>query len=155
MATAKAPLFVQSAMLPAKQLELTARVALWRESAKKLAEAVEEERVNRQYLVDNYFPNFEEGTHTGSLSDGYNLKCEMRINRSVDQEQYAAAEKYAASGWVGAPRLRALLDRVFRPKIELNLKEWKSLDPKEQRSLADLVVEKPGMPSMKYEEKKR
>lgn len=152
---AKAPVFVQSALLPAQQLDLVARVEVWQESAKRLAEAVEEERENRKYVIEHWFPEFEEGTHTGALSNGYNLKCDMRINRTVDQDSYQRALDYSKTNWSGAPRLRTLLERVFRVKMELNLGEWRELDESERRTLADIVIEKPGMPGLRYEEKKK
>lgn len=152
---AKAPVFVQAALLPAAQLDLEARVTLWHQSARKLAAALEEERANRAYIVEHWFPEFEEGTHTGSLSNGYNLKCEMRIGRTVDQEQYQEALRHSKSNWTGAPRLAELLERVFRQKIELNVTEWKSLDEGERRTLADIVTEKPGLPALRYEERKK
>lgn len=152
---AKAPVFVQAALLPADQLDLTARVSLWQESVKKLAVAVDEERANRAYIIEHWFPEFAEGTHTGTLQNGYNLKCEMRLNRTVDQEQYQKAYEYSQSNWSGAPRLAELLERCFRKKMELNVGEWKKLDNNEFKTLSDLVIEKPGTPALKYEERKK
>lgn len=155
-----APVFVQSAMMPATQLELTARIALWQESVKRLSAAVEEERVNRAYLIEHWFPNFEEGTHTGALSDGYNLKCTMPVNRTVDQERYRKAFDYAYGHSDNEQTRRRIiiarerLDTIFRLKAELNVSAWKNADSDLRLKFADFVTEKPGTPALKYVERK-
>lgn len=148
-------------MLPAQQLDLATQVALWREAAAKAAKFKEEELELRKELAEKYFPVFEEGTQTGSLSDGYNLKCGKALYRSVGQEEIRAAYEFANTLHNDpeivekAEALKELLDRVFRIKYELELNEWRGLTDDDRRKLADIVTEKPGeTPSLKYEEKK-
>lgn len=160
MAKAKAPLFVQAAMLPAAQLELSARVGEWNEVVKKINKLKDEEDTLRTFIIEKWFPNFEEGTHTGSMQEGYNLKCEMKINRNVGQDEITAAYEWATKLHndpeiqIKAAALKELLDRVFRVKYELSLSEWRVLDDEERKKLADIVTEKPGKSGLKYEEKK-
>lgn len=147
---AKAPLFVAASLGVTAELELATAVQIWRDDQEALAKAVEKERASRQALIDKYFPNFEEGVHTGSLRE-FNLKCTMTINRSVVQEQYAAAHAHYIEKQNEA-RL-ALLNKVFRAKQEVNVKDWKALSPDERKVLADIVTEKPGLPQLKLEPK--
>jgi hypothetical protein len=160
MAKAAAPLFVQAAMLPAQQLELSARVGEWDEVYKKLTKLKEEEDVLRSFIIEKWFPEFKEGTHTGSMQNGMNLKCGMGMNRNVIQEQVVAAYAFATMKHNDpevikkAAALKELLDRVFRVKYELNLSEYRAVSDEELKKLGDLVTEKPAKPTLKYEEKK-
>lgn len=150
---AKSPKFVAAAMGTAAELELVAAVKIWQDAQHKLSIAVEAERAARAAIVEKYFPKFEEGTHTGSLRE-HNLKCEMKVNRTVVQEQYAAAHQFALDHPGQGEALAGLLSRAFRAKQELNTKDWKGMTPAERMILADIVVEKPGTPSLKLEPKK-
>lgn len=148
-------------MLPAAQLELATQIALWKEAQAKAAKFKEEELELRKSIAAKWFPVFEEGTQTGSLSDGFNLKCGMALYRSVGQEEIKAAYAFANTLHNDpeivekAQALKELLDRVFRIKYELELTEWRELTDDDRRKLADIVTEKPGeTPSLKYEEKK-
>lgn len=147
---AKAPVFVAASLGVAKELELTTAIELWREAAEKATLAVEAERAARQLLVDRYFPNLGEGTHTAALRD-HNLKYTNTINRSVVQEQFNAARAYAVEH--KAEALLGLLDRAFRAKQEVVVSEWKALTAEQRKVLADIVTEKPGSPQLKYEPK--
>jgi hypothetical protein len=154
MAEKKLPVFVESALGVASQLELKTQVKIWKEAEEKLAAAKATELELRTALVEKWFPNFVEGTNTGQLRED-NLKCVMPMNRNVDQDQYSEAWAWATKEET-APRLRlrALLELVFKQKVDLSVGAWKELSNDDRKKLADIVTEKPGTPSLKLEPRK-
>lgn len=149
----KAPVFTESALGVASQLELQTQVTTWKEAEEKLAAAKAAELELRLTLVNKWFPNFEEGTNTGQLREK-NLKCVMPMNRTVVQAQYLEAWEFATKTWdspitqAKANNLKELLELVFKPVYELRVGVWKDLSDEKRKRLADLVIEKPGTPSL-------
>src|SRR5262245_13469885 len=123
---AKPPIFVEANLLPAEQLELQVAVANWKDAQQKVSEAVAAEMELRLMIVNRWFKDCEEGTNTGSLKEA-NLKCGIRINRSVSQDQFKEAWEWATKQWesphtqVRANSLRELLETTFKPKYELSI----------------------------------
>ena len=154
MANGKAPVFTESQLGVASQLELQTQVREWKEAEQRLAKAKADEMELRLAIVNKWFPKFAEGTNTATLREE-NLKCGMPMNRTVDQDQY-----FEAWGWATLEdtpprlRLRDLLNRTFKLKAELIVGTWKDLTDAERSKLADLVTEKPGTPSLKLEPRK-
>lgn len=148
--------FVAASFGPAAELELLSALKIWTDAQTTLALAIDAERAARTAIVEKYFTDKSEGTHTGSLRESH-LKCTFPISRSVDQEQFAAADAFANNA--DAPealreRLRRLLSTAFRAKQEVSVKEWKALSDDDRKFLADIVTEKPGTPQLKLEPKK-
>lgn len=154
MAEKKPPVFKETELGVASQLELQTQVKEWKASEERLAKAKADEMELRTALVTKWFPNFDEGTNTGLLRED-NLKCGMPMNRTVNQEQYQSAWDWATKeDTPPRMRLRTLLELVFRPKVELSVGTWKDLNDDERKKLADIVTEKPGTPTLKLEPRK-
>jgi len=103
----------------------------------------------RKALFARSFPAPVEGSaqNKKDLSEGWILQGDYKINRSVDDAVVSALMK--------GDNTRALAERVFRYKPELNLKEYKGLSPEDKKLIADAVTEKPGTPSLEVKLPKR
>lgn len=152
MAEKKPPVFEESKLGVASQLELSAEIAVWREAKTALANATAKEMETRLTIVNKWFPNFVEGTNTGKLRAA-ELKCGMGLNRNVSQDKYKEAWAWATlEDTPPRLKLRELLLKVFKPTYDISIGAWKALDDKERLKLADIVTEKPGTPSLAYKE---
>lgn len=122
----------------------------WYQVNEHLSDVKARELLLRKRLFAEAFPSPTEGAKDNkhALSDGWILQGDYKINRTVDE---AALTTLRSSGH----NVAALVDSVIRFKPEVKLKEWKALSDDDRRLLADLVIEKPGTPSLEVKFPKR
>lgn len=103
----------------------------------------------RKELFARQFPNPVEGSAENKvqLGDGWILQADYKINRTVDDA--------VVSALMQGDNTRALAQKVFRYKPELNLKDFKALSPEERALISEAVTEKPGTPALSIKLPKR
>lgn len=126
-----------------------AKLARWFELTTKMDEIKAEEIALRKELFAGAFPDPTEGSAKNKLplDDGFILQGDYKINRSVD----AAVVSALAKGDNTAPLVGKLID--YKPSLVL--KEWKALTDDDLKLVADMVIEKPGTPTLKIVKPKR
>lgn len=128
-------------------------VAEWQKSLETAAEAKNAEAAKRTALYDAIFAGSPEGTNHAPLPNGDSLVCDIRINRTVNRAELEAARAYALNK--NNAQLLGLLDRVvsYDPKVVVG--EYKSASNEEKKILADIIVEKPGLPGLEVKTPKK
>jgi hypothetical protein len=120
----------------------------WYTLKQQIDELKNKEVVLRQFIFNGIFPKPEEGINKHDINDGSGavLKATHVINRKVQED---ALEDLSDSLQVVDANLPQLdLDKLVKWKPEVSIKEYRALTD-EQRNLFDQVlVIKPGMPSL-------
>lgn len=128
----------------ATQSDLTA----WYEMQEKLRVLKADEMTLRKKIVASYFPAPTEGTNSAPLADGWVLKMTQPVTRGID---IAVLETMSAEFQEKGISISMLID--WKPSLKVSV--YKELE-EEQRHLFDQVlVIKPGSPSLKIEMPKR
>lgn len=104
----------------------------------------------RKRIFEEAFPTPAEGAERNkmSLGEGWILQGDYRIHRTVDEAMVATLRGMGDN-------VATIVDGVIRWKPELKLKEWKALDADTRKLLAEIVVEKPGTPTLEVKLPKR
>lgn len=104
----------------------------------------------RNRIFGEAFPAPTEGSAGNKmpLDEGWILQGDYKINRTVDE-----AMVHALRGM--GDNVATIVDGVIRWKPELKLKEWKALDADTRKLLAEMVIEKPGTPTLEVKLPKR
>lgn len=121
-------------------------LARWHELNTAIKHMQAEERALREGLFAGTFPEPEEGTNKVELPDGRILKAVHKIYRNVDAEALANQPK----GWLP----KKVLDEVIRHKPELVIKAYRGLEGDTKKKLDDILIIKPGLPSLELIEPK-
>lgn len=117
------------------------KLAEWHKAKEQLDVLKAKELSLRNEIFGEAFPSPVEGSRNKApLASGYVLKGDYKINRNVDQAVVATLAK--------GDNTRALTDKYFRVKYDLNITEWKKATPEEIKILAEAVIEKPGTPAL-------
>lgn len=132
-------------------------IMAWKQANEALAFAKEHEMKLRLELAKAEFKfdenALEAGTENIELGNGYKLKCEKKINYSLNNKDDAvdkALTKIEKSGAEGA----FIVDRLVRWKPELSVSEYKKLDPKYKKIIDEVVTTKAATPSLTLVEPK-
>ena len=124
------------------------KIERWFELQTQLEAIKQEELELRREIFGEQFPNPVEGSDNKvDLGGGWILQATQPYTRSVDA---AVASTLRAD-----KETRKLVDSVLDYKPSLKTREWKALTDNERVILADLVIEKPGTPSLKITFPKR
>lgn len=114
------------------------------------AKALESSAINRRREVEDALldslrlNNTDEGTHT-LKRDGFVIKVTYRNNRKVDAEALIEQAKKAGIS-------NEMLNKLFRWKPEIAMREWKSAPEEVINSLARAVTTSAGRPSVSITE---
>lgn len=134
---------------PVEAMDDATLTMAWYRVDQELAAIKTRELELRKALFARSFPTPTEGSANNKLplAEGWILQGDYKINRSVDEAVVSALYK--------GDNTRALAERVFRWKPELNLKEYNALSPEDKLLVADAVTEKPGTPALEIKLPKR
>lgn len=125
----------------------------WNETKKELDRLKAEEIQLRSAVVALSFTDVDkEGTQNLELGQGYKLKCIFKTNYSfTDKDALEKAlskiEKLGAEG-------EYIAERLVKFKPELSISEYKKLDNKYLKIINEVIVTKPGTPTLELVEPK-
>lgn len=136
-----------------EQVEFYTMLNDWYELSEQAAVLKAKENEARRALVAKFFPDAKEGVNTLSIAYGKVLKANVPVTRTVDDPQLEALKKLATSE--GRVSVLSLCDTLFTYKPSLAVGEWKDLSDDERKLFADVITEKPGMPSLSIETPKK
>lgn len=112
----------------------------WVEASRLLTEIKDREFELRKRVVQGFFPHGkDDGTETAKLENGWQLKAQFKLNRSVD---CAVLQDVLASLPAGVS------DQLFRYNPELNVTSYKRLAPEIRGIVDTALVIKPGTPAV-------
>ena len=111
-------------------------IAEWSAIKEHMRELEAREKLLRDSIFFAAFPDFDEGTQTKNLGNGWRLRGVCRVNRVLDQGVYYSM--------ADDPAVATLVDQ----KPALRQSAWKALPEKERVRLAALVTERAGMPAL-------
>ncbi len=120
------------------------------EVTNRLAADVARQRDIRLYIVAKYFARSPEGTATLPLEFGKALKAGINITRTVNKTALDEFNKTNTSN-----SLKAALDDLLTYDPKVSVTKWKALDPETKLALADIVIEKDGLPTLEIATPKR
>lgn len=145
-------------MTQEEKTQFYADISTWHNLTNKIAELGAQEKDLRAKLA-KYYDNPTEGVNKIVLEFGKELQLTHKINRSVEESELdalrlamqAEADKQRAENNLGnghADYVLSLIDRVFRYKPSLSVKEWKDLSTDDRKLFGEIVTEKPGTPAL-------
>ena len=120
----------------------------WNKARLALEAAKAAELALRNQVVSLAFKDAPEGTNHVEAANGCRVKADIKIGRSVDESQFAAARKYALEK--NDYSLMEILDKAIRLKPEVAVGGFKALSPEDKKRLGDIVTEKLGTPQVEY-----
>lgn len=113
----------------------------WYKLQEQLAKLKDQELTLRNKIFKSYFAAPKEGTNTMPLSEGWVLKGEYKINRTVDVATLTA--KVALLRTAGVP-----MDDLIRYKPELVTTEYRKLTDERRQLFDEVLIIKVGTPSL-------
>lgn len=143
----KKPIAIANQMPVGNRDALYDLVSQWHEASIKEAQAKEKVESLRLKIVDQYFLDCPEGTNTLDLGFGKKLVCDIKINRTVNEDELHAAA-------TANPKIALLAANVICYKPNLSIGGWKALSPEERSLFGEIIVEKPGKAALKLADKK-
>ena len=119
----------------------------WYEKWLEAKEAENQAKKRRMEIEDKISLRLElddqkEQTKTHNF-DGYKVKIQQRLNRSIDSERLIEIATYEG--------ILEKVQELFRIKYEVNKKAWESTDDAVTNLLVEAITVKPGRPSYAIE----
>jgi len=129
--------------------EFEAKLREWHELKAQAAAATKREQEMRRELFAEAFPDPTEGSKHNKLEigDGFILQGDYKINRTLD--------KAALSELAKAEETAAIVDATVNYEPKLDTRAFKALLPDAKAAISEMVVEKPGTPSLTIVQPKR
>lgn len=121
---------------------------IWYEMQEQLRKLRASEMLMRERLFGHYFPDPKEGTNIHPIGDGYLLKGTYKINRLVDE---GAVSQLSPVLWERGYNL----DELLHYKMSLRLSEYRKLTAEQQKFFDQVLLIKPGAPSLEIVEDKK
>lgn len=121
--------------------QLYSKIGRWNELQAKLASIKDEEMKLRKEIFEECFPTPVEGTATVDMPEGWKLKGNYKLTRSIDE---AALPAVLAE----LRKHKVPTDTIITYKPNLSLSDYRKLDPKWQRVLEQALTVKPGAPTL-------
>lgn len=118
-----------------------ADLAAWYEMAQQLKTLRAKEMTLRKKIFGNAFPDPKEGTNSYKLADGYMLKAQHKLDRSIDPGAFDAMKDVLRKHEINP-------DSLVRYKPELVLREYRALGEKDRQLFDQCLIVKPGSPSL-------
>jgi hypothetical protein len=120
---------------------LKIKMARWLEMSKQLKALRAAEAELRKEIFGEVVPMPKEGTNKAA-GDGFSLSVKYPITRKVDESMM----KVALSQMDDDKRL-LVETTIIRHKPELNVRDYKKLDPETRRMVDQFIISKPGSPT--------
>lgn len=137
-------------------VELNQKIAKWKEAKEQLDKFKALEMALRNEIASDaslFDPAKETGTLTYELGHGWKIKCERKINYSVENkngEAFAALHEIASLGEVEAHQTKKLMS--FSPNLSLTV--YRELSDQARRIVDKIVTTKPATPTLSLIEPK-
>ena len=96
----------------------------------------------RTIIFKEAFPSAKEGTNKVELTDGYVLSATLPITRKVDIAAFEAMKELLAENNISS-------DKMVKWNPELDLKQYRCLDPEEVMIVDQFLIIKEGSPQLK------
>jgi hypothetical protein len=139
---------VPKTALPVVEVVTQEEMNEWYELTQKMAEMKTRELVLRNKIFNSYFPDPVEGTNNIPLEDGFVLKAQYKLNRTVDEAVLSEKAQEFKDAKIPVKDLVVL-------KPELSTRVYRELT-EEQRALFDkALVIRPGTPQLEITKAKR
>jgi hypothetical protein len=121
---------------------------LWFETQKQISELKVVEMDLRKKIFASYFQAPVEGTNTAPLSMGWVLKGQYKIDRKVDEAMLLTLQPLFKEHKIPVKELV-----IYKP--ELALRVYRGLDEEQLKIFDQVLVIKPGSPSLEITKPKR
>lgn len=132
-------------MVQVPENELTQQdISEWYNLQNQLSKIKAAEMLLRKKICDKLFPDREEGTSTLELEDGAKFKCGQTITREVERGELDALAEDLIKQGIPVPMLIE-----FVPKLVL--REYRKLSEEQRVQFDQVLIVKPGSPSLKIE----
>lgn len=124
----------------------------WDRLKKQLDAVKASEMLLRKKIFGCCFASPKEGTNDFALANGYVLKGDYKIDRTLDVGTFNALKAAPAEGLM-SPLQQAGInpDKLVEYKPSLVLKEYRTLTDEQRKFFDQCLVIKPGAPSLKIE----
>ena len=116
-------------------------LVVWDKMKTELSKLKSAEALLRRRVFRHFFPTPEEGTNKVDLAAGYVLKGVHEINRDVDEGALQALNESLREKGI-------ITDNYIRRKPELKVGEYRKLTEEQATLFDQVLIIKPGMPSM-------
>lgn len=117
----------------------------WQEVSTAIAHLKDEEKALRESLFQGSFPSPKEGVNTIELPTGEVLKGTHRITRKIDEKLYKENwTKIVKEAAIPSPIAQSLI----KTKYDLRVGPFKKLDEEQQKLVGNVLIIKPGLPSL-------
>jgi len=118
---------------------IEAMIVEWSNACDALDTLKGQEMALRAEIFAALFPSPTEGVNTGATPSGVVVKGTHKINRALDVREWERLQAQVP------PDVRVVLVSY---KPTLNVSAWKDLTPSQRLFLANVVNEKPGLPTL-------
>lgn len=126
--------------------EIREAIDEWQKVVRYLNKAVDRERELRAMIVKYHFEELREGTQKVDTVDGWEIKADVPVNRSVDE---AVIQTVLEETWNGATHssdeVRTAVAGLIRWKPEIVMEHFRKLDERTWMLFSRAYSEKPGL----------
>lgn len=120
--------------------ELVAKLEEWRLAQVAAAEVkpvIEREQQLRKEVIALFFPTPKEGTNKAPLLAGWELKCDYKVDRKIEEPAFpAVAAKFKEMG--------LNVELCIGYDIKLKVKQYKELTEEQKKIFDQCLIIKPG-----------